>query len=164
MTGVFAHLLFNHVPPIGIPIGLAILLYGLFRRSDAVVRASLWLFVVLGAITVPVHMTGDPAEEAVERMPGVTREAIHEHEDAASLGLAAALALGVASLGGLLTARGGRPVRRGFSMGILALAVLASGIMTWVSHLGGQVRHTEIRPGAVVPAEREEPPGRGDDD
>jgi amino acid transporter len=156
MSLVHLHLLLNHIPPIGVPIGLALFAWGFLRRSEALVRAALVLFVALAAVTVPVHMTGEPAEEAVEHLPGVTDTAIEAHEDAASVGLFTTLALGGVSLAALFATRRGRPLPRGLGVAVLGLALVSAGTLTWVSGLGGEIRHTEIRSGAAVDGGGEE--------
>lgn len=158
MTLVHLHLILNHIPPIGVPIGLVILLVGLIRRNDAVVRTSLVLFVAMALVTIPVHMTGEPAEDSVEHLPGVTHDAIEAHEDAAFVGLLTTLALGAGSYVALMSMRRSRPLSRPLAAGIVALAVTSTSVLTWVAELGGQVRHTEIR----SPAERRGDEGAGE--
>jgi hypothetical protein len=77
----------NHIPVVGIPIGAALLIYGLMRGSEEVKRVSVLVFVVLAIITVPTYLAGQAAEDMVEHLPGVDDDFIHTHEDAATIGL-----------------------------------------------------------------------------
>jgi len=157
------HLILNHFPPIGVPIGLVILLVGLMRHNETLVRTALVLFVALAAITVPVHMTGEPAEEIVEGLAGVSGQAIEAHEDAAFIGLLTTAALGAGSLIALLAMRQRRPVARALGYGIVALAVVSAGTLTWVANLGGEIRHSEIRSGAPPSGKTAKPRETQDD-
>jgi hypothetical protein len=77
----------NHIPVIGIVIGLAILVFALVWRSTDLKRFALIYFVALGLMTVVVYLTGEPAEEAIEHMAGISESAIEKHEDASLAGL-----------------------------------------------------------------------------
>jgi hypothetical protein len=107
---------------------------------------ALGIFVIAAILGVAVYLTGEPAEHIAQKLPGVTRSAIHEHEDA---GLIAAWLLGlvaVVSLSGLLMYRnrpGGIP--RLFSVIVLILSLFPAAAMVRTANLGGMVRHTEIR-------------------
>jgi hypothetical protein len=139
------HLLLNHVPVIGTFFGIALLLAALVRRSRELVVASLALFVLNAAVAVPVYLTGEPAEDRVEKLPGVSAAVIERHEEAAAVGFGAVAVLGAVSLVGLALAARNKPVSRGLMAVPLVLAVVAAGLMAWTANLGGQVRHTEIR-------------------
>jgi DNA-binding response OmpR family regulator len=97
---------------------------------------------------VPVFLTGEPAEEMVEGLPGVSEALIGAHEEAAELAIWVMEALGVLSLLALFinfkTERTTNAV-----MGItFALSLVTFGLMARTGYLGGQIRHTEIRSGA----------------
>jgi hypothetical protein len=160
------HLILNHIAPIGLPIGLVILLVGLLRRNDTIIRTSLWLFLILGALIIPTHMTGEPAEEVVEDMAGVSRDAIESHEDAAFFALLATVGLGIASFVALTSMRRNQSLSRPLGYGIVALALVSTGTLTWVAEIGGAIRHTEIRGGASMDEVDDDAgrQGRGSDD
>lgn len=160
MSGAHLHLLLNHVPILGTAFGLALLLWGLARRSDEVVRAA-WLALVASAlVALPAYFSGEPAEDAVEHRPEVLHALIEQHEAAAQQSLIAALVLGAACLAALVAARGGRRPARGFVATTLLLSMLAVALLAYAGNLGGQIRHAEIRPAAAAGA----PPGAGVDD
>jgi len=48
------HLMLNHLPVLGVPALLALLLWGLARGMPAVTRGALWLTVVLAVVTAGV--------------------------------------------------------------------------------------------------------------
>jgi hypothetical protein len=165
MTPAHLHVILNHIPVIGVPIGAALLVYAFIRRSEEVKRASLLVFIIIALITVPTFLAGKAAEQEVEHLPGVSEEIIERHEEAATIGLIGTSLLGVLALGAfgwsLLSGRLATPVT--------ALVLLVSlGVAGWlgrVANLGGQVRHTEFRDGAAVAEaedDRDEPRERED--
>ena len=104
MNGAYLHLLLNHLPVIGTIFGLLLLLFALLRKSEEVKRVALSVFVLTALAAVPTYLTGEPAEEVAEHLPGVAKALIEQHESAALLALSAALATGVVALAGLFLA------------------------------------------------------------
>jgi hypothetical protein len=149
MSSVHLHLLLNHVPVIGVYFILFVLVVALARRSDAIGKIGLAMLVGVALATVAVYFTGEPAEDAVEGLAGVSETLIHSHEDAAVMAFIATGVAGVAALGLLLWYRR-RPLTRWAVGGSLALTLTAAGLMAWTANLGGQIRHSEIRSGSTA--------------
>lgn len=160
MSGAHIHLLLNHVPVIGIFIGFVVFALGVWRRNDSWTRLALGLFAAVALVALATMLTGESAEEAVEKLPGVSESLIGTHEDAAKLAAIGAYVLGAISLAALIWVRR-RPLPRALTAMVLPVVLLVSGLMAYTANLGGQIRHTEIRGGAVqtqgaVEAERGE--------
>ena len=85
MNAAHLHLLLNHLPVIGIPIIGVFLLLALAGKQQALVRIALGFTVVLALLTVPVYLSGEPAEEIVEDLPGVPHAVLEEHEEIANV-------------------------------------------------------------------------------
>ena len=151
MSTVHLHLLLNHVPVIGTIIGLCLLAYAALRKDEGLARASLGMFAVLALVAIATFLTGEPAEEAVEGMAGVSESFIERHEEAALLSTIALGVLGALSLGMLLWFRR-RHLPRLAAVAFLAAGLIPAGAMAWTANLGGQIRHTEIRSGPGAPA------------
>ncbi len=145
MNATHLHLLLNHVPVLGTIFGLGFLAFALWRRNAAIQRAALSLFLAGALAAVPTYLTGEPAEDAVESMPGVTHQLIEQHEEVAAWAMGGVLLLGIVALGGLVWFRRQSDVPRWFGSAALIGALLVSGVMAWTASLGGQIRHTEIR-------------------
>lgn len=144
MSSTHLHLLLNHLPILGVPACTVLLLLGLRRGSDELSRLALLGLVLLGLVVWPVYLTGEPAEESVEHLPGVSESLIEQHEDAARFALVLTELSAVAALGLLLaTRRKSLPAHLGLA--VLLMGLLTSGTFFWVGSLGGQIRHTEIR-------------------
>jgi uncharacterized membrane protein len=147
------HLLLNHLPVIGTIFGLLLLLFALLCKSEEVKRSALGVFVFAALTAVPTYLTGEPAEEVAEHLPGVTHALIESHEEAALFALLAIGLTGLVSLGGLWLARRAEKLPPWMIVAPLALALIAGGLLGWTANLGGQIRHTEIRQNAT-PAEK----------
>ena len=143
MTTVHVHLMLTHVPVLGTVFALGLLTVGLLRRSDELKKMALWAFAVSAAFAIPVFLTGEPAEDAVKRLSGVSKAAIETHEDAAKVAFGVVLALGALALGGLALLRR-RSVPQWFAVSMLGLSLVSGGLLAWTADLGGKVRHTEI--------------------
>ena len=147
MDATYFHLTKNHFPVTGAIFGFVVLGWGLFRGNVEVKNLGLAVLVVTGLVAIPVFLTGEPAEETVEGLPGVLEAAIEQHEDFAKIGLTAAIIGGVAALVGLIyswfrPAQGG--IEKLLAVGTLVLSMLTVGAMSWTAKLGGVIRHTEI--------------------
>ena len=144
MNWAHVHLVLNHLPVILVPVALALLAFGVVRRSADMTNVSLGLFVVAAVFGGGVFLTGEPAEEVVAHLPGVSKAAIDEHEEAAEVaaivtGLAGLLALGV-----LVMSRGRRQAPTWLLAATFVVALLAAGLMARAANLGGRIRHPEI--------------------
>ncbi|MCM2278924.1 MAG: hypothetical protein NDJ89_12685 [Oligoflexia bacterium] len=147
MNWVHIHLMTNHVPVIGIVIGVILLVVTLAWKSPDLRRFALYYFVALGAATLLVYLTGEPAEEAIEHAPGISEAVIERHEKASVYGLIAVELLAALSLAGLLAKRSALATRPVFTRALLGVALLAAVILGWVANLGGKIRHTELDAG-----------------
>ncbi len=145
MNGAQIHLLANHLPVLGAAFAAALTAAGLALRKDDVVKAGLWSFVASALLALPAYFSGEEAEEVVEHLPGVLESIIHDHEEAAEKALVAVLLLGGAALGALIQAFKGGQLSRKICAGVLALSLPVLGLLSWTAHLGGLVRHTELR-------------------
>ena len=144
MSSIHLHLLLNHVPVIGTVLGVLLLAVAVARRSDELGRVALWLFALLAGTSVLVFLTGEPAEELVEKLPGFSEALTERHEEAALVATVVAGLVGLFSLAVLAVFRK-RPLARWATPVALALSLGAACAMGYAANLGGQIRHNEIR-------------------
>lgn len=145
MSWAHIHLALNHVPVIGLLIVLLLLAVARLRRSAELTQVSYALFVLLAATAVAVYLTGEPAEELVENLPGVSEPLVERHEELALIATIGMVVLGLVALVGLIRIRGYRIASVWYGRGVLLLALLMAGLMGWTANTGGQIRHSEIR-------------------
>lgn len=144
MNAAHLHLLLNHIPVLGVIFGFFLLLAALWRGSEELKRASLVVFLLAALITIPTYLTGEPAEEIVEKLPGVAATFIEQHEESAKIALIGMEILGIVALGGLLFFRH-RNAPAWLTGVILLLAMVVGGWMIRTANLGGKIHHPEIR-------------------
>ena len=157
MDSTHLHLMLNHLPVLGSIVGFLSLGWGIFRGYGEVKKIGLALLVLTAAAAVPVYLTGEAAEETVERLTRVPETMIERHEVSAQFSLAAAIIAGIAALGALVTFRFARTAGRGLTLAAAVLAVVTGTLMMSTANLGGQIRHTEIRRSA-----QDNPPPAGE--
>ena len=154
MNWAHLHLALNHVPVIGLPIVLLLLGWGIVKRSAELVKASFGLIILLAVVTVIVQVTGEPAEELVEGLPGVVESMVEAHEESALLGTIGVVVVGVIALFGLWRLGTGKILPQWYASAVFIAGVFVAGLMVWIANLGGQIRHSEIRPSASASIER----------
>lgn len=145
MNGAQVHLLLNHFPVIVPIIALPILALGWWRNSLDLQRAGLVSLLFAALIAIPTYLTGDNAETIIKNYPDISRPMIATHQAAAFRSLILLEIAGGLSLLLLILPGCGRP--RGWLWATLFGITLASiGLVGWTAHLGGMIRHEEIRP------------------
>ena len=145
MNAVHVHLLLNHIPILGSIFGLLLLLYAVAKSSDELKKTSLGVFIITALMTIPVYLTGDGTAQIVSDLPGVSKEIIERHDNAATITIVAIELLGAMSLVSLWLSRKGQKLAGWRLILVLVLAVITSGLGIWTGGIGGQIRHTEIR-------------------
>ncbi len=145
MDWIQAHLLVNHVPVIGVWIGSAVLAWGIVTRRAETRRLALGLLAILALSAAPAYLSGSEAEDRAEALPGVSAADVSDHETAASIALGGCTVLGLAAAAVLLGFRRRESIGTGWLAAVLALAIVCSALLAWTAHLGGEIRHPEIR-------------------
>lgn len=159
LNGAHIHLLVNHVPVFG-TIGAALLIvWGLLRKSEEVLRVGLVLFVLIAIATWGVKLTGDPAEHTIIGMAGVQRAMIHEHEQAADWATMAISLGGILALLTLFLLHGRRAAATAMSWVTVLVGIFGFVVVARAATLGGEIRHPEIRAGFVPPPPPPRPAG-----
>jgi uncharacterized membrane protein len=146
------HLVLTHVPVVLSFVGLVVLVVSLLAKNDTLTKTAYYIFFFTGLFAIPVYYSGEGAEEIVEKLPGVSENIIEKHETLAGVALAVLVAGFAVSLGGLLFYKK-TFVSKVIKPVMLLVAVAAAGIMVQTAHMGGQIRHSEIRPGFSQQAE-----------
>lgn len=147
MNNSHLHLVVNHLPIIFPIVGIILLLIGIFTKSE-VTKRNAYIIFILGAIASILAMaTGENAEDAIEKLQGVSKDLIHTHEEAAELFAGFSYVLGGFSLIALFSSWKNYSISKfaPYVVGLLAIGTLFFAQKTGTS--GGEIRHTEIRSG-----------------
>jgi hypothetical protein len=171
MDLVHVHLLLNHIPVFGLLIGFLIVAWGVLRSYGEVRDTGLMVLCLTALVAIPVYLTGEPAEEVVEKLPGVSEQIIGLHEDAAIYSLVLCIGTGIIAFLALIARRFlSEMIATIATFLVLILAVVAGASVAYTANLGGQVRHSEIRQAqtgtavAETPAEEKKKEKDDDDD
>ena len=162
MDSTHLHLILNHFPIIGTLLGAGVMAYGIFSRSESTKNAALWMWFFMALAAIPVFLTGEPAEESVEGIAGVSENLIEQHEEAAEIALWAMEALGLFSLIlAIIRLRKADTAKAGVYLAF-ALSLVTFALMARTGYLGGQIRHSEIRSGIAASNPNNENEGGGE--
>ena len=145
MNTTHLHLLLNHFPIIGTLIGTGLLLWAIIKNQDNIKLISSVLLIIMCLIAIPVYLTGEPAEESVEKLSGVSETMIGLHEDAASIAM---WLMGIAALFAfaaiIVQLRKGKLAKQLF-IGTFIFSAICFAAIARTGYYGGQIRHSEIR-------------------
>ncbi len=150
MNWAHVHLILNHFPVVTAIVALPLLLAALLRRSAGLRSVALGVFVAAAVLAVPAYFTGEPAEEKVGHLPGVSEKDIDRHEEAAEIAALVVGAQGVVALAALFLLRRRPGLPGPIAVTLLALSIAGAVLMARTANLGGMIRHSEIRSGEVV--------------
>jgi hypothetical protein len=185
MEIAYLHLVTNHIPIVGIPFALAVLLIGIWRNSDEIKAVGFLIFAFLGLVTIGVYLLGQGGEDFVEDLAGVSHDAIEDHEGVATFALASVLVTAAAAVFALLRYGGLRLLAPRFRktaeadkvdtqtrpsvfptwivLSVLAIALVTSGILGYTGRLGGKIRHPEFHGGVQATGNETNEAGENDE-
>ena len=153
-NGAQLHLAVNHLPVAGVLIGFFILFAGVILKSTSVRRTAMAVLVFAAISVAPTYLSGEPAEELVEHKPGVTKALIHEHEEAAELSLVFTVIVGAGAALSLMLGKLKREsLETKSTYATLALSAVTFAMLANTAHLGGLIRHDELRTPGVITGE-----------
>jgi uncharacterized membrane protein len=138
------HLLLNHFPIIGTIIALGLYLFSLIGKSEDLKRASLVIFAGIALLSIPTYMSGNGAEEALRKLPKVSKSAVAVHNNAALVSLVFMELTGMFAWLGLWQSRRFLHTRHWTIVTVLLLSIITVYFMSVTGNTGGEIRHTEI--------------------
>lgn len=161
MNPAYQHLLVNHVSLFAALFGAIALAWSLWSESRELRLASVLLFslaALSGWMAVESWEHAEKFLSAVQtKVPGLHLKQAKLHEEAAEAAMTALAALAVASFIATVAAVLKNRWLKKIQLAVLALALVALGLLAYTAKLGGPIRHTEIEiNGAPTPTEAEE--------
>jgi len=143
MNPTHIHLLLNHFPIVGTLIGSTILLYSIIRKQNAAKNIAAFIIVIMALIAIPVLLTGEPAEESVEHLSGISKALIHDHEEASEKAFWLMEITGVFSLFVIILHKNKSAFAPKAFLIAFAFSAITFFAMAWAGNLGGKIRHPE---------------------
>jgi uncharacterized membrane protein len=145
MNSTHIHLLLNHFPIVGTMIGSLLLVWGIYSKQNNIKTIAAILLAVMAIAAIPVYLTGEPAEEAVENLPGVSETFLGMHEDAANIAIWLMEITGIFSLVAIFLQMKQSNKASGLFMLVAVFSMISFAAMARTGYYGGKIRHTEIR-------------------
>src|SRR5262245_33060976 len=143
------HLLINHFPTVGLIIAFLLLVVSIVSDTEAMKddtmkpTALAWRFGIAG-LALPAFPPGLAAGGAIEKLPGISQQAMTAHEDSALLAFVVFELAGIAAWLGLWRWRRTCRVPPSLTFVTFVLATISLGLMTVAANIGGAIRHPEI--------------------
>lgn len=158
MNAAHLHLLLNHIPILGSIFCAGLLIFGIVRKNESLQRTALWTLVLVGLISIATFVSGEPAEEVIENIPGVSHDLIHAHEDLAKKGFILIEFISILAIGTLYLWRKNVLWARRLMYGVAVLLVVEAGIMFKIGETGGEITHSELKSDAqpIAPAHHDD--------
>ncbi|MGZ3939902.1 MAG: hypothetical protein ACXVLT_15030 [Flavisolibacter sp.] len=149
MNSAQLHLALTHVPVLLSITGLIMLMVSFLIKNKTLTQTSFVVIALAGIAAIPVYLTGEDTEEVVENLPGVSEGIISRHAEVAMWATVSVAVAGVMALIAFFSFRW--PAFAKISKVLVLVFSLATGVlMAQTAHLGGQIRHSEIRTGATA--------------
>lgn len=138
------HLLTNHIPVLGMVFGFIILMWGIISRKKEIKMVAYFLLLAASLGGLIAFNTGEAAEDVAEKVEGVSKTVIHDHEEAGETAIYLIVGVGILSLLGFYTEVKNKKIAPAVAIVVLIAAIIAFILTARTSYLGGKIRHTEI--------------------
>jgi len=144
MDPAHLHLIITHLPIFGCFLGIVVLAYGWWSKSNNTIGAAYLVFIVSSIGGGIAYLTGEYAEELVEHIVGTSKDNINAHEESAEITLVALAALGIVSIVVFTFSSRLKKYSNELALIVLLLALVCFGLAARTGYLGGKIRHLEI--------------------
>ncbi len=144
MNQAHVHLLITHLPIFGSILGAIVLIHGLWTKNNQTKIAAYNIFIISSIGAGIAYLTGEAAEETVEKIQGVSKNMIDQHQDFATFALISLIVLGVIALLGLFLTLRKSSFIKPIALIILFISLVSFVLVARTGYLGGQIRHTEV--------------------
>ncbi|HWN97005.1 MAG TPA: DUF2231 domain-containing protein [Methylomirabilota bacterium] len=142
MDWVHLHLALNHIPVVGIPFAILVVICGWVRPRREVFMLGLWLTAITSAAAIAIKFTGDEAAAVLNK---TADPFVAQHEQSADQATTAVFFLLIASVAALFLGRKGRRVPKMVLVTWLIIGAATCVMLARTANLGGQIVHSEIR-------------------
>lgn len=145
MNAVHIHLLAVHLPVVLCPLVAVLLAIGLWKRNDALQKQGYAILIACAIAGTAAFYSGPSAFELLQEQLTEERELVEDHAAIARAAFIATLVAAALAIQALLQFAQEEPPARWLRVAIFVLVFLTCFLMAWSAHLGGQIRHPEIR-------------------
>jgi len=151
MNAAQVHLVVVHLPVVGCPVALILLILAQVRKDDFLFKLACGFLLACTGFSAIAYYSGPPAYELLQAKFNVEKDYVEGHAVLARAAFFSMIVLGVAVLNALLQFLQGEQPARWLKWGLLIATVGVCYLFAWSAHQGGLIRHPEIRePGIVI--------------
>jgi uncharacterized membrane protein len=150
MNAAHLHLMFNHLPIVGLGFAILLNILAIIRKSEELKKLSFWFYILIGILAILPILTGDGAGEILMTYPGIDKDVIENHETWAYIFFYGLMLNGVLGIAALWFSRKNPDLVKKMSVAMLivGLVLLVFAYQTGVT--AGKIRHPEIETGAFI--------------
>lgn len=144
----YLHVLLNHLPIIGLPLGAFALFLALCLRSRPAQVTALAVLALAALSAWPVAATGESAYEHIRDLSDEAgKNWLEEHMARADRANFVFYVVAIVALAGIALPRKWPRAATPLAITAFALALAGSGVATFIAYPGGKIRHPEFRTG-----------------
>ncbi len=154
MNNAHWHIMLTHLPLTGTIFSTILLTAGMILKNQVLKNTGVCFFILTGLLAIPAFLTGEGAEEILESIGQENEFFIHQHEELAEKAFWISEVLAILSIAALSGIIKGKIYGKRLMVIVLFAGILNSVLMIATGNLGGQIRHTEIRPANSTPLEK----------
>jgi uncharacterized membrane protein len=148
MNSAHFHLMFNHLPLVGLGFAILLNLLAIIRKSEELKNLTFWLYILIGILSLVPILTGDGAGEILKTYPGIDNEAIENHETWGYIFFYGMMLNGVLAITALWFSGKKPDLLKKIAIATLIIALVLSFFAFQTGTTGGKLRHLEIEKGA----------------
>jgi hypothetical protein len=163
MNWAHIHLILNHIPLIGVGFTILLFIIALIKNSKELINASLLFTIIVALFAIPAYLTGEPAEEIVEELPGISENLIKQHEEMSEKAFIFLEIVGALALSTLVVKRYSQKLGSWLMSATLIGLIVGGGMVAWTANLGGKINHPEVRSSAPNSQSTSTHEGKGED-
>lgn len=137
----YLHLVSNHFPILGSLFGILLLVVALVKPNLNTTLSAYIILLISGIGGVVAYFTGEPAEESIEHVKGISHKVIHIHEEMAENSLFFIFLLTATAVIGLWAERAQWQSNKKIERFALVVGIVAFILFAFTGYLGGHIRH-----------------------
>lgn len=150
MSAVWLHLAVVHLPIVLTLAALVLLGLAAWRRSELVFQIACGFLLVSALLAIAAYYSGPEAYEVLEAELRAEKDRVEDHAVLGRSVFVGMIVVGVGALQALLQFLQGESPAKWHRWALFALTLVMCYLFAWTAHLGGGIRHPEIR-GVEIP-------------
>jgi len=144
MNPVQLHLIFAHLPVVGLPAAVALLIVARASRSELLFKTACGFLIACALFALGAYLSGPPSYEIVEVARLAEEPVLERHALFGQFSFVGMILLAALTVAAMVPYTQGETPGQPIRWTLLAAALLLSGLLAWTAHAGGEIRHPEM--------------------